>query len=173
MKRILSLLAAMVCSAVAEDISLIIQSQPDKPVDSEAITLNQGDTAKLQFASMSSTITWNFNMVCAIGEKQALVSCFLPGSNPPTINPVTIAGPATIMFRAGTSASAITYLATLQITRSGIASPPAAIPQEAGTKWDVILESSSDLINWTPANPGEYSGTEPKRFFRTRMIKKP
>lgn len=32
---------------------------------------------------------------------------------------------------------------------------------------------AGNLITWTPANPGEYSGTEPKRFFRTRMVKKP
>lgn len=61
----------------------------------------------------------------------------------------------------------------LETVISALASPPAGIPQEAGTTWNVILESSSDLLNWTPANPGEYSGTEPKRFFRTRMVKKP
>jgi hypothetical protein len=71
------------------------------------------------------------------------------------------------------SSDATSGLATFTISRAGISSPPASIPQEGGTSWDVILESSSDLVNWTPANPGEYSGTEPKRFFRTRIVKKP
>jgi hypothetical protein len=47
------------------------------------------------------------------------------------------------------------------------------VPQEAGSNFDVVLEQSSDLVNWTPANPGTYSGTETKRFFRTRIVKKP
>jgi hypothetical protein len=52
-------------------------------------------------------------------------------------------------------------------------SHPAEVPHEAGSNFDVILEQSSDLVNWTPANPGTYSGTETKRFFRTRIVKKP
>jgi hypothetical protein len=80
---------------------------------------------------------------------------------------VPVLGQALKYYGAGSA------FATFTITRSGIASPPAEIPQEAGTTWDVILESSSDLVNWTAANPGVYSGTEPKRFFRTRMVKKP
>jgi hypothetical protein len=54
----------------------------------------------------------------------------------------------------------------------GTASAPAEVPQEAGSNFDVVLEQSSDLVNWTPANPGTYSGTETKRFFRTRIVKK-
>jgi hypothetical protein len=62
--------------------------------------------------------------------------------------------------------------ATFKVTRAGTATPPAEVPQEAGSNFDVILEQSSDLVNWTPANPGSYSGTETKRFFRTRIVKK-
>jgi len=33
------------------------------------------------------------------------------------------------------------------------------------------MESSSDLIYWTPAAPGTYAGPEPKRFFRVRIYR--
>ena len=79
-----------------------------------------------------------------------------------------MAGPAIIRLLPDGDA---TY-ATFTVKRVGTASPPAEVPQEAGSNFDVILEQSSDLVNWTPANPGTYSGTETKRFFRTRIVKK-
>jgi len=88
---------------------------------------------------------------------------------------MVIAGPAVLtMTDRPTSESAIyRNIATFKVTRVGTASPPAEVPQEAGSSFDVVLEQSSDLVNWTPANPGTYSGTETKRFFRTRIVKKP
>jgi hypothetical protein len=85
--------------------------------------------------------------------------------------PFQLSGPAVVsLIPVDSSTEAST--ATFAVTRVGTASPPAAVPQEAGSSFDVILEQSSDLVNWTPANPGEYSGTETKRFFRTRIVKK-
>lgn len=84
-----------------------------------------------------------------------------------------IAGPAVIrLVPSDPTGSIHTSVASFDVTRVGTASPPAEVPQEAGSNFDVILEQSSDLVNWTPANPGTYSGTETKRFFRTRIVKK-
>lgn len=88
--------------------------------------------------------------------------------------PLKVSGPAqiAISITATWPENLAFALATFDVIRVGTASPPAEIPQEAGSKFDVILEQSSDLLNWTPANPGEYTGTETKRFFRTRIVKK-
>ena len=167
MKRvILSFIVVLAGSAHGEDVTLVANDQHNQENLSQPITLNQGDTAKLVFASYSLSL----QIACTIGSKVFDVSPRTESSR--ETNPVTIAGPATIVLRNGGSFPESAF-ATFTITRTGIASPPAEIPQEAGTTWDVILESSSDLVNWTPTNPGEYSGTEPKRFFRTRMVKKP
>ena len=91
--------------------------------------------------------------------------------DPASSLPFQLAGPAVVRlipFDGNTANIA----ATFAVTRVGTASPPAEVPQEAGSSFDVILEQSSDLLNWTPANPGTYSGTETKRFFRTRIVKK-
>lgn len=154
-----------------EDVTLVVTSQSNEAAFSETVTLNQGDTAKLIFAYSSDSDY--HRLVCNVASKTFEVRAILEQQ---ASNPIAIAGPATIVLKHidtpydNASASAF---ATLSITRAGIASPPASTPQEAGTSWDVILESSSDLINWTLANPGEYSGTEPKRFFRTRIVRKP
>lgn len=86
----------------------------------------------------------------------------------------TIAGPAVITLdnMQGSAADSNRGIATFEVKKIGTASPPAQVPQEAGSNFDVILEQSSDLVNWTPANPGAYAGTETKRFFRTRIVKK-
>ena len=39
--------------------------------------------------------------------------------------------------------------------------------------WQVILEASTDLVNWTPVAPGDYPSASPQRFFRTRLVKRP
>ena len=168
MKRfILSVIVFLAGSAHAEDVTLVVESQLNQAGVSQPITLNQGDTAKLVFASYCTSL----NLECTIGSKVFSITPWTSQTSWETSH-VTIAGPASIVLRNGGTHPESAF-ATFTITRSGIVSPPAEIPQEAGTTWDVILESSSDLVNWTPTNPGEYSGTEPKRFFRTRMVKKP
>lgn len=170
---ILSLLAVFAGLTHAEDVTLVAENGSGNVGFSQTITLNQGDTAKLVFAAAGQ----NLSIVLNLASKDFDLPCYLSSATGiGELNPIIIAGPATLVLKSGSAGGGVpasTGLATLNITRSGITSPPAAIPLEAGTTWNVILESSSDLVNWTPANPGEYSGTEPKRFFRTRMVKKP
>ena len=42
------------------------------------------------------------------------------------------------------------------------------IPENASTNIRVILEQSTDLINWTAASPGVFPPSTAKRFFRVR-----
>lgn len=151
----------------AEDVTLVASATRDSnnyfvPGYSETITLNAGDTARLEgfFPSVGIPADYLYFEV-VIGS-----ATFLRRSGSYS-DPLVLAGPATVRLQMTQGNG----FATFSITRAGLASPPAAIPQEAGTTWEVILESSSDLINWTPANPGQYGGIEPKRFFRTRMVK--
>jgi len=44
------------------------------------------------------------------------------------------------------------------------------IPADGTGNVRVVLESSADLVTWTEAQPGYYGRTEPKRFFRLRLI---
>jgi len=45
------------------------------------------------------------------------------------------------------------------------------IPEEPEGEFQVILESSTDLVNWNAALPGSYSSTNHGRFFRLRIIR--
>ncbi len=45
------------------------------------------------------------------------------------------------------------------------------IPADSGGPVNIILESSVDLINWTPADPGTYGTSTTNRFFRVRATR--
>jgi len=46
------------------------------------------------------------------------------------------------------------------------------IPEDAAGDVEIILESSKDLVNWNPANPGTYNSAREERFFRVRAVVK-
>ena len=37
---------------------------------------------------------------------------------------------------------------------------------------EVVVEQSSDLVNWTAVTPGTFNGSTQKRFFRLRAVEK-
>jgi hypothetical protein len=45
------------------------------------------------------------------------------------------------------------------------------IPADSNGPVNIILESSVDLINWIPADPGTYGTTTTNRFFRVRATR--
>ena len=90
----------------------------------------------------------------AVGPCQIVASTFLT------------TGPATGAYR-------ISY----KITRPTPSTPAAqntssqvaVIPNDPDGQFEVILESSVDLVTWNVANPGTFGGDTPRRFFRTRI----
>jgi hypothetical protein len=67
---------------------------------------------------------------------------------------------------------------TVKITPAEATSPTqpsnvAVIPNDANGQYQVILESSVDMVTWNAVNPGNFGGSTPSRFFRTRIVKLP
>lgn len=83
----------------------------------------------------------------------------------------TVVGPAAIRLSNSTSMPAV---ASFEVNRKADVTVPVAsvvIPEDAAGQFQVILESSTDTITWTQAQPGTYGGSTVKRFFRTRIVK--
>ena len=59
-----------------------------------------------------------------------------------------------------------------QSQSTSISSQVAVIPNDANGQFEVILESSVDLVTWNVANPGTFGGDTRRRFFRTRIVRK-
>jgi hypothetical protein len=75
------------------------------------------------------------------------------------------------------SAGAVTIYAVFQITTPAtgnvisnyVPADAVVIPSSVTGNVQIILESSTDLLNWTAANPGTYSAASAtNRFFRVR-----
>jgi hypothetical protein len=79
-----------------------------------------------------------------------------------------IAGPATLR---AVSIGAYACSSTVQITRPASTFVPVntvVIPNDNGAPVKVALESSTDMVSWTPASPGTYGSSTTNRFFRVR-----
>ena len=139
----------------------------------ESVVLAEGDRAEL-VGSVPAAVngetpgTLEISMANVDFEINVFSTLVGPATNLVVmqLNKTVVAGPATIRLHCSTKS-----FVTFDIHRAGAPSNASPIPQEAGENFNVILEQSSDLLNWTPANPGTYTGTEVKRFFRTRIVK--
>ncbi|HEY5044185.1 MAG TPA: hypothetical protein VIK53_19615 [Verrucomicrobiae bacterium] len=66
--------------------------------------------------------------------------------------------------------SALTFTITTPSVQSSIPANAVVIPTDATGPVQIVLESSSDLVNWTSSLPGTYGSTYTNRFFRVRAI---
>ena len=105
---------------------------------------------------------------------------FINNNSPTPINLPVLTGLTNIAV-VGHNASSVarSFWATFQITTPASANVvsnyvPAdaiVIPASATGNVQIILESSTDLLNWTAANPGTYSASSAtNRFFRVRAV---
>jgi hypothetical protein len=82
-------------------------------------------------------------------------------------------GPLTITIAVNGQASAF-HAVPFRITNStAVSTTPSnavVIPTNTAGNVQIILESSTDLVNWTAANPGSYSSSGSNRFFRVRAL---
>lgn len=85
----------------------------------------------------------------------------------------TFAGPLDIQVWAYTQSEskAFTVLKITEISKSEvIPKNTVVIPADSSGPVEIILESSEDLITWTPADSGSYGKGRAKRFFRVRSL---
>lgn len=102
------------------------------------------------------------------------------GASSPTEGTFLAAGPCTVVFsitsqNGGTNAYYYTLLRQTPQTNNtasqGIPSTAVVIPNDSGGPVNIVLESSSDLVNWYSSNPGQYGTSYTNRFFRVRAVR--
>jgi len=102
---------------------------------------------------------YNFNIV--------YTSETSPSSLPKFLSPVRIE----VHSNGGQSEKAIVCLKITEVSdTSVIPTNTVVIPADASGPVEIILESSEDLITWTPASSGSYGASTSKRFFRVRTV---
>jgi len=94
------------------------------------------------------------------------------------IKGVRFEGPCEFKVNAGHNSYGGNIICILKITdnipeTNSITKYATVIPENAKTNVSVILEQSTDLVNWTAANPGDFTPSSSKRFFRVRTANVP
>lgn len=89
--------------------------------------------------------------------------------------PQIITGLTNIMVKrsplVGWATFQITTPASANVISNYVPADAIVIPASATGNVQIILESSTDLLNWTAANPGTYSAASAmNRFFRVRAV---
>jgi hypothetical protein len=94
---------------------------------------------------------------------------------PMTIEGLTITGPATLQCKGHNCLASIKITTSTELAGASqsVAKYATVIPENAKTNVSVILEQSTDLVNWTAANPGDFTPSSSKRFFRVRTANVP
>jgi hypothetical protein len=90
-------------------------------------------------------------------------------------NNLCIAGPGTIQLQAHCCAYYPSF-ATIEVispVTQSLPSTAVVIPADAGGPVNIILESSTDLLNWSASLPGTYGTSTTNRFFRVRAVRAP
>lgn len=115
----------------------------------------------------SSPSIYNYSRVEISGTNWEV---FFNETNTPNDLP-TFLGPLQVSVRAEAGEESFCFVA-LKVTPvpSEIVRPSntVVIPEEPNGNYRIILESSTDLVTWTEALPGEYGSSTSKRFFRLR-----
>ncbi len=172
--------AAILCTFFAALQATLIGNHPYGPGrwatlagSGNSISIPSGETALIVYSSQNANLQFTFG-----GE--AAVTSIVPQTNsggPSVEEPLPIAGPATITIdpngpnNTGMVVGMIIIGTEIPALREGIPSTAVVVPIDNSGNVDEILESSTDLITWTPANSGVFDTSEQKRFFRLRTVR--
>ncbi len=72
-----------------------------------------------------------------------------------------------VTFRLRTKAEFVSSLAVPSVAVSS----SVVIPEDTAGPVTLVMESSTDMVTWTAANPGTYGTSTPRRFFRIRALR--
>lgn len=91
----------------------------------------------------------------------------IPGALPKFTGPAQIQ----IFDEGGRNSRAVVGLKIIEFSTSKVIPVnTVVIPSDASGPVQIILESSEDLVTWTPVNPGTYGSSTERRFFRVRAV---
>lgn len=154
--------------------ALVLFSGNAAIADTVMLAVGQGLPATQSYQVSSNTVAQIIPTVYMRNNYSSAVYVSLPqATNPLSIGAsLMIVGPATVTLTDTNGVNTLLSLCTIQTSpASGLSFTPSSsvvIPNDNGGPVTIILESSTDLINWTAANPGTYGTTSSNRFFRVR-----
>jgi hypothetical protein len=146
----------------------------------EILTAQGNSSNWLQIGSEENAVVQSFspsNTYCSLFYKDSdTTETVIAVSNSwNSSDSLVIPGPCEIKVRSNHNSYRVNALINVETKSSTTMTAKYAtvIPENAKTNVSVILEQSTDLVNWTAANPGDFTPSTSKRFFRVRTANVP
>jgi hypothetical protein len=165
--KILISITAIICafhsSSIAQEWKLAIA----RPSSSVSVLVPEGNIIEFgtPLGSWSASVSVSLDFGGGATKSSATLDLVAPTAR--------YVGPVTLTASLGGNVSgfiSIPYRITNSISASVIPSNAVVIPTNATGNVQIILESSTDLVNWISATSGTYSSSTQSRFFRVRAI---
>lgn len=137
-----------------------------------AFNLPAGETATLLYGFSSSNGAYSIAQITFADGTSLPAALYLPANNIPTgpMQMLTVAGPCALSVATNSGAAFLTFKISRSTEDSSVIPVGAVvIPAEGAGKYEVSLESSTDLVTWVYATPGTYGSGATNRFFRVRL----
>ena len=149
----------------------------------DVITLEAGD--KAEFVQFIASHYTNLSLVIKtrFDEDFAVEQFYYSSGSFPPRSPLaarenfrTVHGPCKI-FIGASGAGGYSLFCNVKITRAhesqgrNITGYSLVLPESADTDYNLVLESSTDLVSWTADTSGTKTPSDKKRFYRLRAVK--
>jgi hypothetical protein len=152
----------------------------------EIITVDEGKTLQLDTVSGNGSVSVGIGL---IPHDSSLTLSEINFENWRTLGgwddlerDQKINGPVKVVLRAGANPATLHYISFKRFntfstnsseasSSSLIPSNAVVIPSDASGPVEIILESSTDMVNWNSALPGTYGASTEERFFRVRAVR--
>jgi hypothetical protein len=142
------------------------------PSTSYALSTNQVVTIVNSVAQSAAYNNGNFTIYIAHSSGVSLVAT--NGTFTGLTNITVYAGGGGIPYLPGLATISIQTPCATTVISNYVPADAIVIPASATGNVQIILESSSDLVNWTAASPGTYGASSAtNRFFRVRAALTP
>ena len=139
----------------------------------KSVAVNPSDIVQVVSVLVSGGTSDNLRFDLAEATETApLLYIGQPGTAGTAVAPnLTMTGLSQVRLEFGNKG----HVVTLRISKpnEGFTSEPLVVPVAQGTSYSVVLETSTDMQMWVPANPGDYAATGTARFFRVKAAVNP
>lgn len=140
-----------------------------------AVPGNSGSSYYSLATNQSVTFNSGYNQNATLGVNfgDGSYAIYNPSTLSAAAQPIQFTGATNVVLSEGNYGPAFVTFTICSPQTNAVSYVPAnavVIPSDATGPVQIILESSSDLVNWVPALPGTYGSTYTNRFFRVRAV---
>lgn len=164
-QRLLSFVLALSLPVAASAQCQIVTLTTSGPIPNQQLAVSPNQVVTLLYVNGYPTNGEHCYLTLTNGSQIDII----PQSNTYITGSATLTG-ITNIYLTSSGLETATFSIKSPSSQSYVPANAVVIPSDATGPVQIILESSSDLVNWNAALPGTYGSTYSNRFFRVRAV---